>query len=912
MGVLKKIKFNKVSTQILVVAFIILACYMVLWKVAFSVYEENFRPAKKMTCYLPLAEKTATFVHNLAVERGLSSVFVAGGADKLSSAYRKLLVQRKKVDRILQELEAEVETLEKKEGKRVDISSLKGKLLSLRARVDNAENEGMTPVKVLKSYTAIVEEAISEFVEKLALKSLSGTALKEQMIALVTFLRYKDKFGIERALASSITAKINTGQEVPFNLLMWFNAINGEELTLEKVFRNTIYEDMKELFDSTKTTAEYKRVEKIKKLIKEEDFQKLENYKSLEVFGIYTDFLKILKKFQDRYIDAFSQKNRKIYTEAKAEMFILALIMFLLTFVLFFVYFLRKKVSRSTKEIKEVLMEMENGKLNFYCQAEEDDEFGDMKRSVAKLVGMFRDIISEIERVSENLSQGKISAIRVNKKIFKGDLGAVGEHLERIVNTLREFTLQVEKVTNSLSQGKLDVEVDEGKFEGDYRKIAKELNSIVENFRRVVEIINEITKNLSEGIFKTYDEKLLPGDLQEIVINVNRATLRIKEAMTTLTELLERANIDETIDAGRFPGDLQKVVTAANTFATTMKNIIGEIDRFVKELERGNLKAELDEGRFVGSLSTLKESLKGIKNVLVTIRNSLLEATKKLEKGNLIVKMREDRLKGDLKEIAISFNRGVESLRRSIGMSIETLKDVVVHLEERVDNLTDVVRRILSQTEKTITVSESVEQVAVGIEGLSKEIWELNSLSEQNLEVIARSQELIQEIRKLLDDRTKELTSIVEFILQIAEQTNLLALNAAIEAARAGEAGRGFAVVADEVRKLAERTAKATDKIKTTIENINEDIRSKVIDNVLQTFGNIRDSMKKLERLVAKVTEEAKKESGSVREVAEVVREVASIANDNIRDLKQVAESIRRISEKIRKLEEELDKFRVE
>ncbi|MEO2068093.1 MAG: methyl-accepting chemotaxis protein [Desulfurobacteriaceae bacterium] len=510
MGVLKKVKLNKVSTQILVVAFIILACYVVLWKVAFSVYEKNFKPTKKMTCYLPLAEKTAVFVHNLAVERGLSSVFIAGGADKTSSAYRKLLAQREKVDGIFRELETEVRSLEKREGKKVDISSLKGRLLNLRERIDNAGNVETTPIEVLRNYTAIVEEAIAKFIEKFALKSLSGTALKEQMIALVTFLRYKDKFGIERALASSITAKINTGQEIPLNLLMWFNAINGEELILEKVFRNTIYEDMKEVFDSTKTTEEYKKVKKIKDLIRDEKFQELGNYKSLEVFGIYTNFLKVLKKFQDRYIEAFSQKNKEIYIRAKLEMFILVLIMFLLTFVLLFIYFLRKKISRSTEEIKEVLMEIENGKLNFYCQVEEDDEFGDMKRSVAKLVEMFRNIIGEIERVSENLSKGKISTTKVNREIFKGDLEAVRKHLEKIVDTLRKFTVQVEKVTNSLSQGRLDVKVDEEKFEGDYKKIAKELNNIVENFRKVVEVINEITKNLSEGVFKTYDRSFYP------------------------------------------------------------------------------------------------------------------------------------------------------------------------------------------------------------------------------------------------------------------------------------------------------------------------------------------------------------------------------------------------------------------
>ena len=265
----------------------------------------------------------------------------------------------------------------------------------------------------------------------------------------------------------------------------------------------------------------------------------------------------------------------------------------------------------------------------------------------------------------------------------------------------------------------------------------------------------------------------------------------------------------------------------------------------------------------------------------------------------------------EIRNMALSFNTmmsGFQSLVRDIGQSSQAVETAARQLSAVSSSVASASQ---DQSQSAISTSAAVEQMSGSIARVSDRARSTDAtasaaeqLAMQGADVVSRAMDEMQRIAdsvqtsarfiETLGQQSQEISSIVNVIREISDQTNLLALNAAIEAARAGEQGRGFAVVADEVRKLAERTGQSTTEISSKISRIQEETQraihsmqegSRRVGEGVDTARIAMDSMEQIRRGAIDVRE-------AIRDISEALQEqsaASSLVSENIVSISSTA-----------------------
>ncbi|RRJ64203.1 methyl-accepting chemotaxis protein [Paenibacillus oralis] len=228
---------------------------------------------------------------------------------------------------------------------------------------------------------------------------------------------------------------------------------------------------------------------------------------------------------------------------------------------------------------------------------------------------------------------------------------------------------------------------------------------------------------------------------------------------------------------------------------------------------------------------------------------------------------------GELNESAQQTSKATEQIALSA-------QEVAVGAEQQVKTANDA-NEVVSEISKGMEqVAYSIQAVAEAAVTANEETMKGNEVVKQTVEQMGVVQERVEATARVihsLGEKSSEIGEVVSLITEIANQTNLLALNAAIEAARAGEEGKGFAVVANEVRKLAGQSSAATEKIRTIIQDIQNETQGAVtaiqegtyaVDEGLRQAQQTGDSFRTITKMIEEVSSQSQEVSAIVQEVS--------------------------------------------
>jgi aerotaxis receptor len=319
------------------------------------------------------------------------------------------------------------------------------------------------------------------------------------------------------------------------------------------------------------------------------------------------------------------------------------------------------------------------------------------------------------------------------------------------------------------------------------------------------------------------------------------------------------------------------------------------------------------------------------------------EAAEGIAAGDLTRRMPQTG-KDEIGDLMGKFGIMRNTLHELIASISQNMKSLNLAATELSSSAASSARTTEMQAEAASSMAASVEQLSVSIDQVEEHAGEARKVTQASSTQSSEGGRIIHEAAaemghiaeavqstsvtiKELEGFSDQISSIVQVIKDIADQTNLLALNAAIEAARAGEQGRGFAVVADEVRKLAERTGKSTQEISAMISKIQNGTQRAVheMEAGVQRVGDgvdlahragdsvtdIRHSAERATQAVDDISLALKEQSVAARDIAQKVERIAQGSEENSAAVAQTAASAQRLEHLAHELNQLASRFRI-
>ncbi len=333
--------------------------------------------------------------------------------------------------------------------------------------------------------------------------------------------------------------------------------------------------------------------------------------------------------------------------------------------------------------------------------------------------------------------------------------------------------------------------------------------------------------------------------------------------------------------------------------------------KFRSQADLSSKKNHLD-----GEIEQLKSAAIQKQNAVDTATSSLTAALKTVASGDLEHRISQDAAPGEFAPVREAFNEACQHWKHVLQTMAKSSEFITTGAAEISTASDDLARRTERQAENLGQAAASVRTISTGIKMTADVCSESSLETKKTLEKVKLATEIMADANIAMDGIQKSSTAISEIISVIdgiTFQTNVLALNAGVEAARAGDAGRGFAVVAQEVRSLAEKSAKSANEIKRLISVSAEQVDRGVtlVQRTSEYLGDFSESVSNIAQRIDELTTTTRDQATRLAEVTTSINEMDQVTQQNAAMVEEATAASHSLTAETRTLSQTLGRFHV-
>ncbi len=488
-------------------------------------------------------------------------------------------------------------------------------------------------------------------------------------------------------------------------------------------------------------------------------------------------------------------------------------------------------------------------------------------------------VVRAVAKGSEFATAIASGNLDVSLDVKRGDeIGALANALRSIPESLKQVISEYSRVKTDLSNGQLEIQANASQFQGAFAELIEGTNTTLKQYQNVINVLTAPVVVLDRNLRICYI-----NDIGQQVVGTSYKNRTCKEVMNR--------------DDSDTPGD------ALNKAVATLRPATGQTvarpNGKVLDISYTAIPFTDSEGKLACVLQLITDltEIKSTQRTIVEVAN----------------------LAQDISERMATASRELSAQVEEVSNGSQVQRDRVRATASSMDEMNKAVLEVAQNANQANTQSGDVHDKATeGARIVNQVVDAIRSVNDVSTE--------LEKNMEQLGKQAESIGSVMDVISDIADQTNLLALNAAIEAARAGEAGRGFAVVADEVRKLAEKTMTATTEVGNSIRGIQETTAlniSRVSESAHsagtatelaatsgQSLAEIVELVNANTALISGIATASEEQSASSAEINASIDEINHIATSTATGMSEASQAVNELSDMALELQSLLNKLK--